>query len=497
MRFRVELVSLLFNGNITALVAHKIRALKKLDQKHLRPITMSTQIIKPTTGLFLFMAVYLILTTEAKSSSNEIPDFAAPGVASDKRVKFFVGQDSNSLREYKIAVLDKQPDFPKPSGISLYTNLVYGAFLAGMGMSPVDENGRLMPGFNYQTNHRYDFGGGPQSFTESMAMYPEADLNVGLYLSDIFAGCTNQPLRAIHAIENPAMGTDITKDLSAAYENAIDVMLTTMMSWDRQVYLRIGYEFDGVWNCYGSDLYKNAFRYISGRVKALDAKNIALVWQSSSWPRDEQVQNPQYNFIVSAEDHLEKWYPGDQYVDWIGLSTYFGKNYEDYQWSCNEKNPEYFTASLPPRDVQDRILDFARDRQKPVMIAEAAPQGLQTDTLTASCIFYRDERRVLPTNNLKMHAFKLWYLWFREWFNYIEENRDVVRAVAYINSDWDLIPQFECQKGVSAGSNGCNTGYWGDSRIQNNQVILNRFKRALEAPYWYSVETQSLAKSQE
>ena len=457
---------------------------------------MFTLPIKPIKGLCLSLLGALTIFSKGHAQPADIPELNALGIPENNKVMFFVGQDSTSLTEFRRLLLDKQSDFPEPTGISLYTNLVYGAFLAGMGTDPTDGNGQLMPGFNYQTNHRYDFGGGPQSFPESMAQYPNAALNVGLFLSDTFAGCTNQPLRAIHGITNPPMGTDITEELSDAYKNAIDVMINTMKSWDRQVYLRIAYEFDGVWNCYGSDLFKNAFQYISRRVKVLDAQNIALVWQSSAWPRDEQVENPQYNFIVSAKDHLEKWYPGDEYVDWIGLSTFFGKNYQQFQWACEDKNPDYFVASVPPRDVQNRILDFARERQKPVMIAEATPQGLQTDTLTTSCIFYRDEQTVLPTSNLKMHAFKLWYLWFREWFNYIEDNRDVVRAVAYINTDWDQIPQFQCAPKVASGTEGCQSGYWGDSRIQNNQIIINRFRRALEAPHWLK-NTQPLVTSSE
>ena len=445
-------------------------------------------------GYNVWKAALLVIFTTVSVSSAAIPqnnftlNSQAPGVAKDGKILFFVGQDADSLSEFKTQLLDKNPKFPQPAGVTVYTNLIFGAFLAGMGVNPVDENGQLMPGFNYQTNHRYDFGGGPQSIPQTMAEYPGAALNIGLFISDTFAGCSNQPLRAIHGIENPPMGEDINPGLIQAYKNAIDVMVNTMKSWDRQIYLRIGYEFDGSWNCYGSEVYKNAFQYISKQFKEAGAKNVALVWQSSSWPRDEQPHHPEYNFIVTAEDHLEKWYPGDEYVDWIGLSTFFGSNYEDSQWSCSNLNPEFYSASMAPTDVHNRVLEFARKRNKPAMIAEAAPQGMQTDALTKSCIFYRDEKPVVKSDNQKILAYKLWFSWYKEWFGFIKENKDVIRAVSYINADWDTIPQFYCAEKVMSGTEGCSAGYWGDSRIQNNEVLIRHFQRALRAPHWHRAE---------
>jgi beta-mannanase len=59
---------------------------------------------------------------------------------------------------------------------------------------------------------------------------------------------------------------------------------------------------------------------------------------------------------------LEAWYPGDQYVDWVGLS-YFTP--QDCNWSA-----------------VNEVVQFARAHNKPVMICESAPQRYDIGDLT-------------------------------------------------------------------------------------------------------------------
>ena len=397
-----------------------------------------------------------------------------PGIPFAGKIAFIVGQDTTTLSNYKTEVLDADPAFPQPAGITLYTNLVDGVFLAGMGADPYDAQGNLRPGFNLATNDSYDFNAGFFDFSQSLAEYPDAAVSIGLYISDSFANCANKPLRAISAIDNGAVGADITPQLIAQYETAIDVMIQTFKQWNRVVYLRIGYEFDGPWNCYETDFYINAFRYISTRIDELNATKVATVWQAAAWPRDESLGDPGANYIVTAPDHYDVWYPGDEYVDIVGLSTFYGSNYDQYQWSCDELNPAFFSASVAPRVLQDRLLDFARARNKPAMIAEASPQAHETDVLTATCIFSRNAAQVQVID-----ANILWGQWYEDWFDYIEANNDVIKIAAYINADWDTIPNFSCGFGQSSGAQGCPSGVWGDARIQANPVILQNFKTRL------------------
>ena len=104
--------------------------------------------------------------------------------------------------------------------------------------------------------------------------------------------------------------------------------------------------------------------------------NVAFVWQSKGNGSDQEV--------------LEKWYPGDDIVDWCGYS-YFGQ-------------------------PDQEMLNFARRHQKPVFISEATPVR-QTDNL-----YFNSDLKDTALQN------QLWNEWFVPFFKTIEENSDVIKA---------------------------------------------------------------------
>ncbi|WP_254187282.1 RICIN domain-containing protein [Micromonospora sp. WMMB482] len=388
-------------------------------------------------------ALALVLATTA-SIGGLIPAPPASAAVSgrnlpaDGKVRLFMGQDSSTLTDYKRDVLDTDPTAPRPGGVTLYTNLLLG------GDPPP------LAGFYGPVN----WGSGTVDFPATLAQYPDAALAVGLYLSDASTGCNNQPLRAI--IGRP--DADVV-NLTAGYRQKVDEMVTWLKNTGREVFLRIGYEYDGPWNCYNADYYKEAFRFVKSRIDALGASRVATVWQSAGWPIDEHTDHPEWNYVVTAANHFDAWYPGDQYVDWVGLSAFYGATYQRYQWSCRAPNTS-------PRALQDRALNFARGHGKPVMIAEAAPQGFTTGAKTSSCIFAKNPQPISAT--------ALWDTWYADFFGYVNANTDVIRAVAYINTNWDAQTQWQCN-GAPAGQPGCANGYWGDSRIQADPTIRSRF----------------------
>ena len=66
---------------------------------------------------------------------------------------------------------------------------------------------------------------------------------------------------------------------------------------------------------------------------------------------------------------------------------------------------------------------------------------------------------------------------FQQW---IDDNRDVVRLVAYINADWQSYPSVRC----APMSDACPAGYWGDTRVQSDPGILAEFgERLRRAPF--------------
>ena len=165
----------------------------------------------------------------------------------------------------------------------------------------------------------------------------------------------------------------------------------------RPVFLRIGYEFDGhPWNHYDKESWKIAFKRIKDKLDAQGVTNTAYVWQSVGF--------------VSDPYELEEWYPGDEYVDWCGFSFFD-------RW----------------REVQ--MLDLARKKGKPVFIAESAP------TISTATSKFDGKTKETILSNPKQ-AEEAWEKWFIPYFNMIEENQDVIKAIHYINCNWKIRPMW-------------------------------------------------------
>ena len=436
--------------------------------------------------LALIGSIILIISTSVRALETIGLDPDTPGLPKSGKILFGIGHDSPSLTRFKSEVLDQDPSFPTPDLITLYTNLVYGVYLAGVGANPFDEQGQLLDGFNLDTNDEYNFGVNSHNFTQSLSEYPDAALAVGLFLSDVFADCANVPVRTINAIFRDDIPTDdIPANQITAVEKAIDVMIEHFKSLDRVVYLRIGYEFDSKDQCYNPDYHVAAFRYIKERIDALGADKVATVWQAAGWPRDEFRPDINVFYTISDPGHYDIWYPGDEYVDFVGLSTFYMRDFKTYQWGCSDLNPDLFTETVAPRYLHNRILDFARSKNKPVMIAESAPQGFDTRDLSASCIF--------NNNKQSISAFELWRDWYKDFFKFVRWNRDVVRVVHYINSNWqDATTAFQCVPGGIAGQPDCPAGYWGDHTIQENPYIYFRFKHEISRGIYVKSRPQFL-----
>jgi hypothetical protein len=187
-----------------------------------------------------------------------------------------------------------------------------------------------------------------------------------------------------------AIGLPIVGDEQKIINGSMNNGLTRVGEWikslaPRPVFLRIGYEFDGYdWNFYVPETYVSAYRYIKNYFDTIHVTNIAYVWQSKGYG-------------LSVYDH-NKWYPGDDYVDWCAYS-HFG-------------NPD------------GNMIKFARSKGKPVFIAESTPVFQQGNTFLDADIKKPEIAK------------KIWDEWFTSFFRTIEENSDVVKAFSYINVDW-------------------------------------------------------------
>lgn len=199
------------------------------------------------------------------------------------------------------------------------------------------------------------------------------------------------------------------------FNSSIRKIATWCKEQERPIFIRIGYEFEGPWNNYASNAYKDAWRHIVHIFDEEDVRNVAYVWQSAGLNKN----------------NIENWYPGDEYVNWVGYSHFDSFN------------------------MGQSIRDFAAVHSKPIMIAEATP------------------RRQIKTGSAEGH----WRSWYIPFFESIYEN-DGIKAIAYINADWEAQNMWRGQG-------------WGDSRVQAVDFIKDAWLNELAKDPWLTA-TDSL-----
>ncbi len=227
----------------------------------------------------------------------------------------------------------------------------------------------------------FDHGGGAQHLQYEVEKYPNTVMQIGLYMVDV--------------LEDIVTGT---------YDDNLEKIGKWIKNTNRPVYLRIGYEFDGPHNHYDPKLYVKAYRYIVEKFRTMKLNNISYVWHS---------------YANYTERPVVDWYPGDEYVDWFAISYFY-----------------------PIQKYLDRMVNLAREHNKPLMIAEATPSGIGI--------------------NYGEYALKRWY---EPFFKFIDTNN--VKAVSYINCDWEALPMWKGQG-------------WRDSRVEANPVIKKRWLKEVQ-----------------
>ncbi|WP_169799573.1 hypothetical protein [Ferrimonas marina] len=350
---------------------------------------------------------------------------AAPLLPQDDKILLFVGQDSDTIAKYAEAM----PEDPL-EGVTLYAFLKHE--------HPEQSFPTLL--------NAIDFGSGTVNFGQTLSAHPNAALAVGL----AFDRCNDVD----HA----------QRILDGSYDTSVGFLVSYLKDLaPRPVFLRIGYEFDGLWNCYEPDSYTAVFRLLHQRLEQAGADNVVTVWQSAAWPDPTEGDQVLTQYDHRRAEHLSQWYPGDDVVDWVSLSVF----YRDLsQWD--------FVPPDHPAAIQEKILAFARERDKPVMIAEAAPQAYRTGAQTRSYIHFNQQR--------PFSGQQIWDAWYQPFFDFIYANQDVIRAVAYINTHWETQPMWRCDEGLRVGDQHCQQGNWGDSRVQANPEIRQRWLEQIHNP---------------
>lgn len=171
-------------------------------------------------------------------------------------------------------------------------------------------------------------------------------------------------------------GTNYEREIALGQrDNEIRRFMLAMNAIGHPVFVRPGYGFNGEWNGYDPEYYKQAFRRIKTVTQEEGCRNICFVWN--------------YNPAAEDKDYM-KFYPGDEYVDWWGIDIF---------QTPEESAPYAYT-----------FLRDAETHRKPVMLGEATAYRYGT-------------------------TYEGWQKWFLSYFRYIKEN-PVIKAACYINWDW-------------------------------------------------------------
>ncbi len=373
----------------------------------------------------LIVALLTATTLAACATASDRISANVPEHISAPDPIFFIGQDLDAIRGYYASDC-----CPSADGTTAYLSLYDLRTAPGFGGLGRDLDGnRVSP--------ETSWGSGPVDAYQSVEAFPAPHLAIGLYIAE-----NGHP----NGLQRIADGE---------YDAEILRLSELMNSVPGQVFLRIGYEFDGVWNFGQSDAenYIAAYRRIVDVIRADGVTNGVFVWQASASILDDLIER--------QHEDIRLWFPGEDYVDWLALSWFSLPN------ATATVDGAY--AAKKPKELADEVVAFARELDKPVLIAEAAPQGYD--------IARKFRANINPLldgpsgeDRLILSSEDLWREWYAPLFEWMQENHDVVRGLAYINVNWDNQPMWGPPY---------HNGFWGDSRLQDNPEIATRFDRSL------------------
>lgn len=370
----------------------------------------------------------LLAAACSPGDAGKIPDAESNSAGAAREKLLIIGQDLGAIRGYMASHCCVSPD-----GLTAYLDF-YDL------LKPGDFGGLGVDGSGAPTDFELSWGAGPVSAYLTATEFGIGNIAIGLSIT-----------------ENEHPG-GLARIIDGQHDAEIRRLAEFAAELEGQMFLRIGYEFDGAWNVGYSDAeqYVNAFRHIVDVLNEEGADNIEYVLQASSAGVDE--------IIDGGREDISKWYPGDEYVDWLGLSWFMNPDERSVV-------PQQNFTPLTPGELADEVLALAREKGKPVMIAEASPQAMDlNENFTAHHSPLWDGEPA--SERTAMTDDELWDYWFAPLFDYMEANRDVVDALAYINADWDSQPMWGPPY---AG------GFWGDSRLESNPELAKRFNEAIAA----------------
>lgn len=164
--------------------------------------------------------------------------------------------------------------------------------------------------------------------------------------------------KALHVAYNfPNEGQTVTEINQGLHDESIRANLRDIAKLDYPVFLRIGAEMN-VWTTpTDPQAFQQAYIRIAEMARGL-APNAALIFS--------------VNYVGSYGDDMAAYYPGDAYVDWVGVSLYCNRFRDS---STREEGEDFGNMYFGANDWADPIASVAETVEKfgdrkPIMVTE-------------------------------------------------------------------------------------------------------------------------------
>ena len=341
-----------------------------------------------------------------------------------------------AAKDVEVYALTDQPGPDYTAAGAAASGTLYGSTVEG---DHVDESAVLM----YAT-----FGEPDQEGTNSVAHWVNAHRNWEKKFADAITEGGTVEFAWNFATEDTA-GAQMVLD--PAYDGYIEESLAVLGGLNATVLLRVGAEMS-VWAECDPQTYISAFRKIANAADRYS--NIKMVFS----PNDVSNRN------VTFSD----FYPGDAYVDWIGMSTYHNSNFNGFApayayGATGYGDDAYYGRGLYDNDplvVIAPIVDFAAAHNKPVMISECGFSYRAEGTGVDTTAFAADQ--------------------LNKFYSYVNMIYPQVKAVFYFNHTFDYV----------AGEYIPNA-----YRMEDNAAIANAYRNAIDQNGAYLANGETRGKT--
>ncbi len=193
----------------------------------------------------------------------------------------------------------------------------------------------------------------------------------------------------------PVLMVNIDKSLyvrlwTGEFDDRIKRLAEFIQSMDRPIYIAVGVDVNHPVYANEPNDYTKSYRYFVDELCTHEVPTATFIWPLVGMSPGYQGKDPM------------EWYPGDQYVNWLGTSMH--KITEaHYAVKVQFDKPNF-----------DRLLEIARAQDLPIMVLESSP---------ASVI-----------KNFGYSGDDLWSFWYDPFFDFVEKNTEV-KAISHLFPD--------------------------------------------------------------